>query len=145
MEYKELADKALEAKKVSLPTYSNFHVGAALLTEDNKIYTGGNIETSSYSLTICAERTAIFKAISEGERKFKAIAIASDSDGFCSPCGACRQVINDLCGEIDFITFSQEPWRIWLNHQIFLCNCFVINYSALKIFCIGKAHKLPSG
>lgn len=108
MEYKELADKALEAKKVSLPTYSHFHVGAALLTEDNKIYTGGNIETSSYSLTICAERTAIFKAISEGERKFKAIAIASDSDGFCSPCGACRQIINDLCGEIDIILVNNN-------------------------------------
>lgn len=108
MEYKELADKALEAKKVSLPTYSNFHVGAALLTEDNKIYTGGNIETSSYSLTICAERTAIFKAISEGERKFKAIAIASDSDGFCSPCGACRQIINDLCGEIDIVLVNKN-------------------------------------
>ena len=108
MEYKELADKALEAKKVSLPTYSNFHVGAALLTEDNKIYTGGNIETSSYSLTICAERTAIFKAISEGERKFKAIAIASDSDGFCSPCGACRQIINDLCGEIDIVLVNNN-------------------------------------
>ncbi|MCH7827371.1 MAG: cytidine deaminase [Bacteroidetes bacterium] len=108
MEYKELADKALEAKKVSLPTYSHFHVGAALLTEDNKIYTGGNIETSSYSLTICAERTAIFKAISEGERKFKAIAIASDSDGFCSPCGACRQIINDLCGEIDIVLVNNN-------------------------------------
>ena len=108
MEYKELADKALEAKKLSLPTYSNFHVGAALLAEDNKIYTGGNIETSSYSLTICAERTAIFKAISEGERKFKAIAIASDLDGFCSPCGACRQVISDLCGEIDIVLVNKN-------------------------------------
>ena len=108
MEYKELANKALESKKISLPTYSHFHVGAALLTEDNKIYTGGNIETSSYSLTICAERTAIFKAISEGERKFKAIAIASDSDGFCSPCGACRQIINDLCGEIDIVLVNNN-------------------------------------
>ena len=108
MEYKELANKALESKKISLPTYSHFHVGAALLTEDNKIYTGGNIETSSYSLTICAERTAIFKAISEGERKFKAIAIASDLDGFCSPCGACRQVISDLCGEIDIVLVNKN-------------------------------------
>lgn len=108
MDYKELADKALEAKKVSLPTYSNFHVGAALLTDDNKIYSAGNIESSSYSLTMCAERTAIFKAISEGERKFKAIAIASDLDGFCSPCGACRQVISDLCGEIDIVLVNKN-------------------------------------
>jgi len=108
MDYKNLATKAIEAKKIAVPTYSKFFVGAALLTEDNKIYLGGNIETSSYSLTICAERTAIFKAISEGERKFKAIAIAGDTDGFCSPCGACRQVISDLCGEIDIILVNKN-------------------------------------
>jgi len=108
MDDKLLADLAIEAKKTSMPTYSNFHVGAALLTEDGKIYKGGNIEVSSYSLTICAERTALFKAISEGERKFKAIAITSDLDGFCSPCGACRQVISDLCGDIDVILVSPD-------------------------------------
>jgi cytidine deaminase len=103
-----LAEKAIEAKTKSLPTYSKFHVGAALLTEDGKIYQGGNIEVSSYGLTICAERTAVFKAISEGERKFKAIAIASDLEGFCSPCGACRQVISDLCGDIDIILVDSK-------------------------------------
>lgn len=108
MNEKTLVEKAIEAKTKSLPTYSNFHVGAALLTEDGKIYQGGNIEVSSYGLTICAERTAVFKAISEGERKFKAIAIASDLDGFCSPCGACRQVISDLCGDIDVILVDQN-------------------------------------
>ena len=108
MDYKNLSDKAIEAKNIAVPTYSNFHVGAALLTKENKVYTGGNIESSSYSLTICAERTAIFKAISEGERKFKAIAIASDLDGFCSPCGACRQIISDLCGEIDIILVNKN-------------------------------------
>jgi len=103
MDYKSLAEKAVEAKSKALPTYSDFHVGAALLTEDEIIYTGCNIESSSYSLTICAERTAIFKAISEGERKFKAIAVAGDTEGFISPCGACRQVISDLCGNIDVV------------------------------------------
>lgn len=103
MEYTELATYALKAKISALPLYSNFHVGAALLCEDEKVFTGINIENSSYSLTICAERTAIFKALSEGERKFKAIAIASDSNDFCPPCGACRQVIYDFCGEIDII------------------------------------------
>ena len=103
MNYDQLAKKAVEAKKNALPTYSKFHVGAALLTEEGKIYSGCNIESSSYSLTICAERTAIFKAISEGERKFKAIAVAGDTDDFISPCGACRQVISDLCGDIDVI------------------------------------------
>ncbi len=103
MNTKLLAEKAIEAKSNALPTYSKFYVGAALLTKEDKIYTGCNIESSSYSLTICAERTAIFKAISEGERKFKAIAVAGDTEGFISPCGACRQVISDLCGDIDVV------------------------------------------
>jgi cytidine deaminase len=108
MNYNLLAEKAIEAKSKALPPYSKFHVGAALLTKDNKIYLGGNIESSSYGLTICAERTAVFKAISEGERNFKAIAIASDADDFCPPCGACRQVLSDLCGNIDVIMINSK-------------------------------------
>lgn len=108
MDYKYLAQKAIDAKKFAMPTYSNFRVGAALLTEDDKVYTGCNIESSSYSLTICAERTAIFKAISEGERRFKAIAIAGDADDYISPCGACRQVISDLCGDINVIMLNSK-------------------------------------
>ena len=108
MDYKLLVSKAVEAKSKALPTYSNFHVGAALITKDDKIYTGCNIESSSYSLTICAERTAIFKAISEGERKFKALAVAGDTERFISPCGACRQVISDLCGDIDVILVNSK-------------------------------------
>ena len=107
MDYKLLVSKAVEAKSKALPTYSNFHVGAALITKDDKIYTGCNIESSSYSLTICAERTAIFKAISEGERKFKALAVAGE-EGFISPCGACRQVISDLCGDIDVVLVNSK-------------------------------------
>jgi len=108
MEYKELAALAVKAKEKSLPTYSHFHVGAALLTENGETYLAGNIESSSYSLTICAERNAIFQAITAGERKFKAVAIASDAPGFCPPCGACRQVILDLCGGIDVIMINHE-------------------------------------
>ena len=109
MDYKELAQKAVEAKSKALPPYSHFHVGAALLTDKDKVYLGGNIENSSYSLTICAERVAVFKAISEGERNLRAIAIASDDEGFCSPCGACRQVLNDLCGpELDVIMVNHK-------------------------------------
>lgn len=107
MDYSKLAELAVEAKQRALPTYSKFFVGAALLTEEGKIYQGGNIETSSYSLTICAERTTLFKAISEGERKFRAMAIAGDTDDFISPCGACRQVISDLCGNIDIIMVNR--------------------------------------
>ncbi len=108
MEYKKLAEMAVEAKSSSHPPYSNFHVGAALLTDEEKVIIGGNIETSSYSLTICAERVAVFKAFSEGERKFKAIAIASDAPGFCPPCGACRQVMLDLCGDIDIVMVNNK-------------------------------------
>ncbi|MFO7447706.1 MAG: cytidine deaminase [Ignavibacteriaceae bacterium] len=108
MDYSTLAAKAIEAKQKALPTYSGFHVGAAILTDDGKVFLGCNIESSSYSLTICAERTAIFKAISEGERKFKAIALASDHPDFISPCGACRQVISDLCGNIDVVMINHK-------------------------------------
>lgn len=108
MDYNFLVEKAIEAKSKALPTYSKFFVGAALLTKSGKIFQAGNIESSSYSLTICAERTAIFKAISEGEREFKAIAVAGDTDEFISPCGACRQVISDLCGVIDIIMINKN-------------------------------------
>jgi len=107
MDYSILAAKAIEAKTKALPVYSNFHVGAALLTADDKVITGCNIESSSYSLTICAERTAVFKAVSEGERNFKAIAVASDHPDFITPCGACRQVLSDLCGDIDVVMVNQ--------------------------------------
>ncbi len=106
---KELAFKAIEAKSKGLPAYSNFHVGAALLSQSDKVYLGANIESSSYGLTICAERVAVYQAIIDGERKFKAIAIASDAEDFCPPCGACRQVLLDLCGkELEVIMINQK-------------------------------------
>ncbi len=92
----KMARLAVKAKKNALPFYSKFHVGSALRTTDGKIFTAGNIECSSYSLTICAERVAIFKAMSEGERSFETIFIATDTDEFCPPCGACRQVLWDF-------------------------------------------------
>lgn len=106
MEYDLLVQKSIEAKENSYAPYSNFRVGAALLTDDNKIIKACNVEISSFSLTICAERNAIFKAYSEGIRKFKAIAIAADTIDYISPCGACRQVISDLCGDIDVILIN---------------------------------------
>ena len=98
MNYKKLAEIAVDSKSKAYAKYSNFHVGAALLTESNNVYVGANIENASFGLTICAERTAAFKAVIDGEKNFKAIAIASDSDDFCPPCGACRQVLIELCG-----------------------------------------------
>lgn len=95
MNIRELIKKALEAKEKAYVPYSKFRVGAAILTEDNKIYTGCNIEIASYSPTICAERTAIFKAVSEGHKNIKAIAIVGDGD-MTFPCGVCRQVIREF-------------------------------------------------
>ena len=92
----QLIECAIEARQQSYSPYSNFAVGAALLCEDGTIYKGGNIENASYGLTNCAERTAIFKAISEGHRKFKALAVVADTEGPCSPCGACRQVMKEF-------------------------------------------------
>ena len=103
MDHHALSHLAAKAKRYSFSPFSRFRVGAALLTNGGAVYTGCNIENSSYGLTMCAERTALFKAISEGERSFVALAIASDEDDFTPPCGACRQVIMDLAGNIDII------------------------------------------
>lgn len=113
--YKLLIQKAFEAKRNALPTYSGFHVGAAISTDGNKIYKGCNIEISSYSLTICAERNAVFKAVSEGERKFKALALTSDSDNYCPPCGACLQVLMDLCEQELEIVMVNNKNEIKIN------------------------------
>ena len=98
-----LIKKCLEARKGAYVPYSHFAVGAALLCEDGKVYTGCNIENASFSPTICAERTAFFKAISEGHRAFRAIAICGAPDNkeptvICPPCGVCRQVMQEFCG-----------------------------------------------
>lgn len=109
MEHNELIKLALEAKKFAYAPYSNFKVGAAILTNDGEVFTGCNIENSSYSLTICAERVAIFKAYSAGKKKFKSIAIVSDSKNYISPCGACRQVLMDLAGgELEVILANSK-------------------------------------
>lgn len=91
----ELIKMAFKAQKIAYVPYSKFHVGAALITEDDSVYTGCNIEIASYSPTICAERTAIFKAISEGHKKIKKIAIVGDANP-TFPCGVCRQVIREF-------------------------------------------------
>lgn len=92
----QLIAAAREARERAYVPYSRFPVGAALVAEDGSLYTGCNIENASYGLTNCAERTAIFKMVSEGHRRFVAIAVVGDTDGPCSPCGACRQVMNEF-------------------------------------------------
>ena len=97
----DLIQKAIEMRSQALAPYSNYKVGAAILTESGKIFGGCNIENSSYSLTICAERVALFKAVSEGETKFEALSVSTNNAGM--PCGACRQVIWDICGNISIL------------------------------------------
>ncbi|MGL4798549.1 MAG: cytidine deaminase [Cellulosilyticaceae bacterium] len=99
---KLLIEKAKEAMARAYAPYSKFQVGAAILTEDGEVYTGCNVENASFGATNCAERTAIFKAVSDGVRRIKAVAIVSSSKEFTYPCGICRQVIGEFMpqGEI---------------------------------------------
>ncbi|WP_396897338.1 cytidine deaminase [Neobacillus bataviensis] len=90
-------EEAKKARDKAYVPYSKFGVGAALLTTDGKVYHGCNIENAAYSMCNCAERTALFKAYSEGDRDFNMMAVVADTDRPCSPCGACRQVISELC------------------------------------------------
>ncbi|HEY0659021.1 MAG TPA: cytidine deaminase [Pyrinomonadaceae bacterium] len=100
---KNLIEKATEARENAHAPFSNFKVGAALLTESGEIFTGCNVENASYGLTMCAERVAIFKAISEGKKDFTQLAVVADTDNLTSPCGACRQIIWEFCGDIPVI------------------------------------------
>jgi len=104
---RKLYEMAKDATKNSFAPFSHFHVGAALLAEDGQIFTGCNVENSSYGVTICAERTALVKAVSEGVRNFTAIAIASQN-GEAWPCGVCRQMLYEFSPEMLVITGTDE-------------------------------------
>lgn len=108
MDYRELVKIAKNAKEKAYVPYSNFRVGAAVLTIEGQVFTGCNIENASFGLTNCAERTAIFKAVSEGYNKFQAIAISTDTQNITSPCGACRQVLIEFGENIDVIMANIE-------------------------------------
>ena len=114
--YEDLYKTACEQRKFSYSPYSGFAVGAALLCESGEIFCGVNIENSSFSLTNCAERTAIFKAVSQGEKKFTAIAIAGgkgdDISQPCYPCGACRQVMSEFCNKDFKIILSDRIYTL---------------------------------
>lgn len=99
MDKNMLVEKAIEARSKAYVPYSEFQVGAAIITGDDQVYLGCNIENASFGLTNCAERTAIFKAVSEGQKEIKAIAVVGDTEGPISPCGACRQVIAEFATE----------------------------------------------
>lgn len=107
MKEKELVLSAIEAQKNSYSPYSNFAVGAALLCDDGEIITGANIENVSFGLTNCAERTAFFKAVSEGKKNFTAIAVVG-GDTYLPPCGACRQVMAEFCDKNFKVIFAKN-------------------------------------
>ena len=118
MEYKELIAQAIEAREKAYCPYSHFKVGAAVLMEDWKIYTGSNIENASFGATNCAERTAIFKAVHEGNREIKAIAVIGDTKSYTYPCGICRQVM------AEFISDASTPIIIIKNENDYLVKTF---------------------
>ena len=119
MEYGELIKKAAEARMFSYAPYSHYNVGAALLCKDGKVFTGCNIENATFTPTTCAERTAFFKAISEGVKEFEALAIVggkeNEAPAFCAPCGVCRQVIAEFCDkDFKLILGTPEKYNVYL-------------------------------
>jgi cytidine deaminase len=115
-----LSDAALAARKNAHAPFSQFRVGAALEDSSGRIYTGCNVENATYGLTICAERVAVFKAISEGARQFRRIAIAADTGILTPPCGACRQILWEFCGDIEIILMNIQG----LREQLRLADLF---------------------
>ena len=103
-----LGEAALKARENAFSPYSNFKVGAALEDAEGRIHTGCNVENASYGLTVCAERVAIFKAISEGVRNFRRIAVAADTETLTPPCGACRQILWEFCGDIEILLVNPK-------------------------------------
>ena len=122
--YKELMEKAVEAREMAYAPYSKYRVGACLLAKSGKTYSGCNIENASYTPTNCAERTAFFKAISEGEREFDAIAIVAGKEGEplsnnCTPCGVCRQVMTEFCDkDFKIILGTPEDYKVYTLEEM---------------------------
>jgi cytidine deaminase len=106
-----LVEAALEARRRARAPFSGFLVGAALEEEDGRVFTGCNVESASYGLTMCAERVAAFRAMAEGGRRFARIVIAADSAVLTPPCGACRQVLWELCGDVEIVLVNLQGAR----------------------------------
>lgn len=112
-----LMEAALAVRKNAHAPFSKFLVGAAIEDDQGRIFTGCNVENATYGLTVCAERVAVFKAISEGARKFKRIAVAADTDVLTPPCGACRQILWEFCGnaELTLVNLHGKSETLWLK------------------------------
>ncbi len=101
-----LGEAALSARKHAFAPFSRFQVGAAIEDSGGRIHTGCNVENATYGLTLCAERVAVFKAISEGVRSFRRVAVAADTDVLTPPCGACRQILWEFCGDVEILLLN---------------------------------------
>jgi len=120
VDFDALIAAAKQARENALAQFSHFKVGAALRTGSGKIFTGCNVENATYGLTMCAERVAIFKAISEGERRFDAIAVVTEADALTPPCGACRQLIWEFCGDVPVVLANlQGKTEAIQMHELF--------------------------
>jgi cytidine deaminase len=124
----KLVAEALRAREVAIAPFSDFHVGAAVETEDGKIYIGCNIESASYSLTACAERVAIWKALSEGERRFKRLVIAADTETLTPPCGTCRQIIWEFCRDAEIILVNLRGDQETIQMRELLPRAFDVRF-----------------
>jgi cytidine deaminase len=111
-----LTGAAIAARRNAFAPYSKFQVGAAIEDTDGRIHTGCNVENATYGLTVCAERVAVWKAISEGVRAFRRVAIATDTESLTPPCGACRQILWEFCGDVEVVLVNlhgkQETYRL---------------------------------
>lgn len=123
-----LVAAADRARVISVAPFSNFHVGAAVETEDGKIYIGCNIESASYGLTVCAERVAIWKALSEGERRFKRLAIVADTEMLTPPCGTCRQIIWEFCRDAEIVLANLNGATETMHMRDLLPHAFDVRF-----------------
>ena len=123
MDNQQLINAALEARTRAYAPYSHFAVGSAVLTKDGQVYTGCNIENASYGATNCAERTAIFKAVSEGEREILAVAIYSPNTDSCYPCGACRQVLYEFQGDEEIVVVTENLGELEIQKLSYFLPC----------------------
>ena len=124
MENSKILKALINVRNNALAKYSNFNVGALIETQSGKIYSGFNIESSSYGLTICAERVAIFKALSEGESEFTKIYLMGPKNEFCYPCGACRQILHDFAPNIDIVLYKENGETLEVNIKELLPAAF---------------------
>ena len=124
----QLVAAALAARQNAVAPYSHFQVGAALETDAGEIFTGCNVENATYGLTVCAERVAIWKALSEGRRKFVRIAVAADTDSLTPPCGACRQIIWEYCGDVPIVLVNLKDKRERFNMKELFPKAFDGSY-----------------